>query len=161
MRRPSVWMLGVVLVVGFCQAVCTGAEKEILFTPETVQWGPGPASLSSGAQLAVLEGDPAKPGPFTIRLKFPAHFTVSPHWHPADEHVAVISGVLHLALGDKLDTATKEEKILPAGSFRVVPAGTHHFGWTTDEETILQLHGQGPWEVHYLNPSDDPRTGKK
>ena len=161
MRRLMGWMLGVMLAFGLCGPVLAGAEKEIIVTPDTVQWGPGPASLPAGVQLAVLEGDPTKPGPFTLRLKFPAHFTVSPHWHPADEHVTLISGTLHLALGDKLDTETIEEKILPAGSFRVVPAGIHHFGWTTGEETILQLHGQGPWEVHYLNPSDDPRNGKK
>jgi hypothetical protein len=34
---------------------------------------------------------------------------------------------------------------------------THHFGWTA-EETIVQLHGVGPWGVTYVNPADDPRN---
>ncbi len=110
--------------------------------------------------MAMLEGDPAKPGPFTIRLKFPPHYNVQPHWHPAPEHVTVLSGALSLALGDAFDT-TKEKKVLPVGGFRVMPATAHHFGWTTTEETIIQLHGVGPWEINYLNSSDDPRQSKK
>ncbi len=37
------------------------------------------------------------------------------------------------------------------------PAGTKHFAWA-EGETILQLHGQGPWTITYVNAADDPRT---
>jgi hypothetical protein len=37
----------------------------------------------------VLEGDPAKAGPFTLRLKTEG-YKIAPHYHPADEHVTVI-----------------------------------------------------------------------
>jgi len=47
-------------------------------------------------------------------------------------------------------------KELPAGSFVVMPAQTHHFAYTKGE-TIIQLHGIGPWQINYLNPADDPR----
>jgi hypothetical protein len=30
------------------------------------------------------------------------------------------------------------------------------FGYTK-EETVIQLHGVGPWGLTYLNPADDPR----
>jgi hypothetical protein len=30
------------------------------------------------------------------------------------------------------------------------------FGYT-QEETVIQLHGVGPWGLRYLNPADDPR----
>jgi hypothetical protein len=33
---------------------------------------------------------------------------------------------------------------------------TNHFGWTKDE-TVVQVHGVGPWGVTYVNPADDPR----
>src|SRR2546425_13215234 len=67
-----------------------------IFPPAAIQWKDGPAALPSGAKLAVLEGDPAKEGPFTIRLTLPAGFKVPPHWHPNIEHTTVISGTLNL-----------------------------------------------------------------
>jgi hypothetical protein len=37
-----------------------------------------------------------------------------------------------------------------------MPAGMRHFA-RTQGETIVQLHGVGPWGITYVNPSDDPR----
>src|SRR6185369_5823497 len=39
-----------------------------------------------GVKLAVLEGDLSKPGPFLMRVKFPAGFKLAPHTHPSLEH---------------------------------------------------------------------------
>ena len=105
--------------------------------------------------MAILEGDPTKPGMFTMRLKFPDGFTVGPHWHTQTEHATVIAGTLHLGMGEKLDRASA--RTLHAGSFGHWVAGTRHFAWT-EGETILQLHGQGPWTITYVNAADDPRT---
>lgn len=55
--------------------------------------------------------------------------------------------------GDVLDTT--QGKALPAGSFALIPAETHHVAWTT-EETVSQLHGVGSWQIN-LNPAEDPR----
>ncbi|MFY9583115.1 MAG: cupin domain-containing protein, partial [Candidatus Acidiferrales bacterium] len=66
-----------------------------IFTPAAIQWKDGPAALPYGAKSAVLEGDPAKEGPFTIRLSLPAGFKIPPHWHPNIEHTTVISGTLN------------------------------------------------------------------
>ena len=30
-------------------------------------------------------------------------------------------------------------------------------GTFVEGETILQLHGKGPWTITYVNPADDPR----
>ena len=129
-----------------------------IFTPAAIQWKDGPAALPSGAKLAVLEGDPAKEGPFTIRLTLPAGFKVPPHWHPNIEHTTVISGTLNLGMGDKFDK-TKGNN-LPAGSFSFVPPKTNHFIWT-EEGCVLQVHSIGPWGIVYVNPADDPRQAKK
>ena len=49
------------------------------FTPDQVKFGPAPAFLPPGAQLAVLEGDPmASSGDFTIRLKMPDGYESRP-----------------------------------------------------------------------------------
>ncbi len=119
-----------------------------------IKWTEGPAAMPKGARMAILEGDPTQPGMFTLRLKFPDGFKVGPHYHSQTEHVTVISGTLHIGMGDQADP--KATRRLSAGDFGFWVAGTHHFAWF-EGETILQLHGQGPWTVTYVNPADDPR----
>lgn len=118
-----------------------------------IKWGAAPSTLPKGAQAAILEGNPAASGPFTLRLKFPANYKIPPHWHPAIEHVTVLSGTLNVGMGDKWDET--KGKALSAGSFAVMPPKMHHFAWTS-QETVIQLHGTGPWGITYLNSADDP-----
>ena len=124
-----------------------------MVTPSELKWGPVP-SLPPGAQIAVIEGPLNEAKPFTARLKFPANYRVPAHSHPAIEHVTVISGTFNMGVGDKLDQ-TKTQALQP-GSFAIMQIGTNHFAWTS-EETIVQLHGVGPWDVKYVDPADDPR----
>lgn len=134
------------------------AEDMRLSSPTSIVWKDGPASLPAGAKMAVLEGDPGKEGFFTMRLWLPDGFRISPHSHPKVEHVTVIKGTFNFGMGEKFDqTATRE---LPEGSFGFWPAGMRHFAWAKGE-TILQLHGIGPWMITYVNASDDPRNTKK
>lgn len=129
-----------------------------VFPPSEVKWINGPASLPAGAKLAVLEGDPAKEGFFTMRLWLPDGFKVPPHWHPKVEHVTVISGTFNLGMGEKFDK--KATRAMPAGTFGFWQAEMRHFAWAKGD-TVLQLHGIGPWTITYVNPSDDPRNKKK
>src|SRR5215472_16924928 len=129
-----------------------------LYPPTTIEWKPGPAAIPDGAKMAVLEGDPAKEGPFVVRFKFASGYHVPPHTHPKTERVTVISGNLYLATGETLDRNSAKQ--LPAGSFGYWPAGMKHAGWS-EGETVIQLHGIGPWQINYVNPADDPRNPKK
>jgi len=108
--------------------------------------------------MAVLEGDPTKEGSFVVRFQFPEGNHIPPHTHPKTEHVTVISGALYLTTGESLDR--NSAKKLPAGSFGYWPAGMKHTAWS-EGETVIQLHGIGPWQINYVNPADDPRTAKK
>jgi hypothetical protein len=125
-----------------------------LFTPSAIRWQDGPPSLRKGARMVVLEGNPAVEGMFTMRLWFPDGFEVAPHWHSQIEHVTIVSGILNFGMGEKFDRSAT--RAMPAGSFGFWPIGMKHFAWTTGE-TVLQLHGRGPWTVTYVNPADDPR----
>jgi len=104
--------------------------------------------------MAMLEGNPGQPGPFTLRYKFPANYKVPAHWHPADEHVTVISGTFYAGHGSKLSEA--ESKAFPPGGFFIATAKTPHFAWSK-EETVVQVHGVGPSGITYIDPADDPR----
>src|SRR2546422_7381244 len=126
-----------------------------LFPATEIEWKDGPPSLPKGAKMVVLEGDPTQPGMFTMRLRFPDGFQVFPHWHTQTEHVTIVAGTLHLGMGERFDRAST--RTLVTGSFGYWPAGTKHFAWA-EGETILQLHGQGPWTITYVNATDDPRT---
>ena len=116
-------------------------------------WIDAPASLPKGAQMALLESAPNKAGMFTVRLKLPAGYRIPPHWHPADEHVTVISGLLNIAMAPNYDSS--HSKAMGAGSFALMPAKMHHAAWA-DVETVIQLHGVGPWQINYVNPADKP-----
>ena len=157
----TLFLLTVAVAVGQ-SAVGTGnsqmKDKMGLFTPAEIQWKEGPASLPKGAKMMILEGDPTQEGLFTMRLWFPDGFKVFPHWHTQVEHVTVISGVLNFGMGERFDRAATRE--MPAGSFGYWPVGMRHFAWAKGE-TVLQLHGKGPWTITYVNPADDPRNQRK
>jgi anti-sigma factor ChrR (cupin superfamily) len=127
----------------------------VVVTPDQIKWGAAPPSLPSGAQLAVLEGDPSKAGaPFAIRAKFPDGYRVPPHWHPTDERIVVLQGTLGMGVGEKFDSASGHE--LPVGSYTLMPKGVRHFVWAKGE-TVIQVTGMGPLEINYVSPADDPR----
>jgi quercetin dioxygenase-like cupin family protein len=131
----------------------------VVVTPEQIKWGAAPPSLPSGAQLAVLEGDPSKAGaPFGIRAKLPDGYRVPPHWHPTDERIVVLQGTLGMGVGEKFDPASGHE--LPVGSYALMPKGVRHFVWAKGE-TVIQVSGMGPLEINYMNPADDPRKVSK
>ena len=133
-------------------------QPQHMYTPKEIRWQPGPPSLLPGAQMAVLEGDPNKPGFFAMRLRCPDGYKVMPHWHPKQERVTIISGTLNLGMGDTYDTAAVHP--LTAGSYSTMPAGMRHFAFAKGV-TEIQLATNGPWTIHYVNPADDPRKAGK
>ena len=120
---------------------------------DKIKWGPAPPVLPPGAQFAVISGDPSKSGLYVIRLKLPAGYRVPAHNHPTAEYVTVISGKFNIGMGDKLDTKHGIE--LRQGGFGAAPAKMNHYAWTT-AETVVQVHGEGPFALTYVNPADDP-----
>lgn len=136
------------------KAQATGAGQHVMVLPDQIKWGPAPPSLPSGAQAAVIDGDPATAGMFTIRVKFPDGYAVPPHSHPTDEYVTVLSGTLMAGLGDKADAGAMHT--LAAGGFAKMPGRTNHYV-RAKGETVIQVSGMGPFVVNYVNPNDDPR----
>ena len=145
-----------IAVAGACLGVPASwadSAHHMMVTPDELKWADVP-SAPPGAKVAVIEGPLSEVGPITFRLKFPADYKLPAHWHPGIEHVTVISGTFNMGAGDTLDTS--KTKALSAGSVAIMQPKTHHFAWT-QEETIVQVHGVGPWAITYVNPADDPR----
>src|SRR5216684_8739566 len=156
MKRALVLLA--VLFAGFTLAAQKLAEHVKTYSPDAIQWGAAPDALPPGAQLAILEGDPTKPGSYTMRLKMPDGYKIPPHHHLRREHVTVISGAFKVGMGDSFEAAKMNE--FAPGSFAYLEPTVHHYAMAKGE-TVIQLHGAGPWEIKYVNPADDPRQGVK
>jgi quercetin dioxygenase-like cupin family protein len=157
MRTLIATGLWITLSIG---SLCHAAQHDegiVLNLPDRMKWQDGPASLPKGAKIAVLEGDPNKEGAFVFRLKLPDGYRIAPHTHPKTERVTVIAGTLNIGMGEKFDA--KRAKSMPVGAFGTWEANMKHFAWVKGE-TIIQLHGMGPWTIKYVNPADDPRNQK-
>ncbi len=149
--------LAFVFVFGL-SAAAHGADmdKESFINKGQLKWGEAPPSLPKGAQVAVLQGDPGRPGPFTMRLSAPAGYKIAPHWHTQAEDLTVISGTFYLGMGDK---AGSDAHALAPGGFHHLPAKAHHYAFAKGP-TVVQVNGEGPFDINYLNAEDDPAKAK-
>src|SRR5436190_24112371 len=160
MKTIASVITAVAILGGGAPRLLAQGHAHVLQSPAEAAWGPAPPFVPAGAQIAVLSGDPTKPVPYAVRLKFPANYAIPAHSHPTDEHVVVVSGALTFGMGDKLTKGAAANKTLAAGGFALMPANMNHFAYTATEETTIVLYGQGPVDFKYVNPSDDPRAIK-
>jgi hypothetical protein len=58
-------------------------------------------------------------------------------------------------MGDKLDRRTSQA--LEPGGFVLLPAKVNHFAWT-GQPTVVQINLEGPFDIFYVNPADNPQT---
>lgn len=153
MSVSTIFSLALILC-GVSAVSSTQTHQHLMIAPDEVRWGPASTKLPTGAQIAVLLGDPAKPGElYVFRAKLPDGYSVPPHWHPTDEHITVISGTMTLGFGERRDETAMTA--LPTGSYLMLPKDVPHYNQMRGE-TILQFHGIGPYDIIYVNPDDDP-----
>lgn len=131
------------------------AKEHIMVTIGDMEWDACTPAIPPGAKCVTLEGDLNTPDKlFTYRLWLPDGYKVQPHFHPADEHVTVLTGTFNMGMGKTYDE--KKAKILGPGSYVVMPKGEPHFAYANGI-TVIQVHAIGPWGITYVNPEDDPR----
>lgn len=132
-----------------------GALEGVMSTEAaSTKWGDPPPVLAKGAKFTVVAGDPGKQGSFVVRLSVPAGYSVAPHWHSNAENVTVLSGSFMLGVGDKVDP--KAMQTYKTGDFFSIAAKTHHYA-RAKTAAMIQLHGEGPFDLTYVNPDDDPQ----
>jgi len=138
-------------------ATKSAPAKPVALAPDELKWGPPPAAAMVGKpsvdmngelSAAVVAGDPlATTGMYAIRLKCTDGTRIAPHWHPKTENVTVIQGSLGLGMGDQYDESAM--RVFPTGSFLSAPAGMHHYAQCKGD-TIIQIHGAGPFRINYI-----------
>ncbi|MGE5615844.1 MAG: cupin domain-containing protein [Bacillota bacterium] len=122
--------------------------------PGDIKWASAP-TLRPDGKVAVIYGDPRKPGLFVTRVKLPNDFRIEPHTHPDERLYTVISGTFYIGFGDKFDASRL--KAFPPGAAFVVPANASHFHWMRSGESVVQITGTGPSSTDYVDRADDPR----
>ena len=141
------------LVVGLAAiGPSVSAEKDekgfVRLAPEQIEWK---NPLGVGVEVAVLQGDPSKPGSVYVqRVKFPAGMFSSPHYHPEDRHVTVLKGTWYTGTGEEFDPAKAVP--LKTGSYMMHPARAVHWDGAKDEDVIVQIIGIGPGETIPVRP---------
>jgi len=113
-----------------------------------LKWTP----IMKGCDLAAVDGDPNGEGtPFVVRLRCTEGAKIPAHWHPTDENVTVLKGTFQVGMGEKFDDTKLET--MNAGNFINMPKEMRHFA-LSKTDSILQVHGVGPFKVNWVNPAD-------
>ena len=122
---------------------------------EDLDWKPF-AAFPPSVRLAVVVGQPAEAGPYTIRVRVPHGVKLMPHRHPEDRVYTVMSGVFYIGLGDQFEA--DKLQAYPPGGVIVLPGNTSHFHWAKSSEYVTQVTAIGPLGLEYISPKDDPRN---
>ncbi len=113
-----------------------------------LKWTP----IIKGCDLAAVSGDPNADGtPFVIRLRCADGAKIPAHWHPTDENVTVLKGAFLVGMGETFDESKLQT--MNVGNFVSMPKEVRHFGLCKGE-TIVQVHGAGPFKVNWVNPAE-------
>ena len=143
------------LVAGIAALIASaaGPSDYTANNPGHENWGPPPAGMPKGVKMVVVSGDPTKPEPYTIRLRFPPGYRIGPHRHPTEEKITVLAGGLSFGMGPSKQTKIRQ---LSRGSHAVVLANTYHSASTSAGATV-EFKGTGPFRISYAVAKDDPR----
>jgi quercetin dioxygenase-like cupin family protein len=144
MKRPICSFLGGALCLALTvMPVISTADIDrnaVDFTaPEDIKFVRNAAGTN---ETAVLFGDPEKPGPYVVRLRWLPGNMSRPHFHPNDRFFVVISGTWWLGTGSKFDPDSTVP--VKAGTYVYHKAGQIHYDGAKDEEAVIQVWGMGP-----------------
>jgi quercetin dioxygenase-like cupin family protein len=142
MSLVGVWLLA---PMSYTHAAHLDPKSVEFKTPKDIKWVSNAAGTN---EQAILFGDPAKPGPYVVRIKWlPGNFS-KPHFHNSDRFFVVVSGTWWVGTGNKFN---KDEAFpVPAGSYVIHKGGQIHFDGAKDEEAIIQVSGIGPVETEQV-----------
>ena len=94
-----------VAILSFASTARSAEPGVMALAPSEMKWSAQGGLALPGLEQTTLVGDPSKPGPYTIRLKFPAGFKVAPQTHPDSREVTVLFGTWYTGYGEKAEAA--------------------------------------------------------
>jgi len=150
MRTVCVELIGIAAVATavYSQEKKEGAEAHKIVHFGDLKWTP----IMKGCDLAPVSGDSnAEGAPFVLRIRCADGIKLPAHWHPTDEHLTVLKGTFLVGMGESFDEAKLQT--MNVGNFLTMPKEMRHFGLCKGE-TIVQVHGAGPFKVNWVNPSE-------
>jgi len=153
-RGKAFVLCGLFVVVAAHELRAQAKSEAKATTPAEMKWSAQGGLAMAGMEQVNLVGNPSEPGPYTLRLKFPAGYKLAPHVHPDNREVTILSGTWYTGYGSAFETAAL--KALPAGSFYTEPANVAHFVEVREPVTI-QVSGMGPSGRMFVNPADSPK----
>ncbi|HKA44436.1 MAG TPA: cupin domain-containing protein [Burkholderiales bacterium] len=122
-----------------CFAADIDRSAADFITPANIKWVKNAAGTN---ESAVLFGDPSKPGPYVVRIKWLPGNMSRPHFHPNDRFFAVLSGTWWVGTGEVFDPNSTVP--VPAGSYVIHYANKVHYDGAKDGEAVIQVWGMGP-----------------
>jgi len=140
--------IAAVATAAYSQEKKEGAEAHKIVHFGDLKWTP----IIKGCDLAPVSGDSnAEGAPFVLRIRCADGIKLPAHWHPTDEHLTVLKGTFLVGMGESFDEAKLQT--MNVGNFLTMPKEMRHFGLCKGE-TIVQVHGAGPFKVNWVNPSE-------
>jgi hypothetical protein len=113
-----------------------------------LKWTP----VIKGCDIAAVDGDMNAEGtPFVLRIRCTDGSKIPAHWHPTDENVTVLKGTFLVGLGETFEESKMQT--MNVGNFVSMPKEMRHYAMCKGE-TIVQVHGAGPFKVNWVNPSE-------
>jgi hypothetical protein len=157
MHTAGATIAGAALLAAAPAAAQQLSPKQVGFIhPEAIPFEPF-AAFPAGAELAKVVADPARPGPYVVRVKVAGGVKLLPHTHPEDRVYTVISGVFYIGFGSVFDPS--KLAAYGPGSVVILPGNTPHFHWAMSGEYVTQVSGVGPLGINYVGAENDPRAG--
>jgi hypothetical protein len=135
------------------QSAEEGHEAKLV-APDQMTWSP----YFPGIERAVVLGDPGRTGQFVVRLRATEDAKLPPHWHPMDEYITVLEGDAAMGMGKKWDDS--QLKSAPVHGAAMMPAKMPHYA-QFKKGAVVQVNGNGPFVINFVNSADDPNKGKK
>ncbi|MCI0350062.1 MAG: cupin domain-containing protein [Acidobacteriales bacterium] len=143
--------LSILLLLCTCAASAQQADSaahHTLVIADQLKWSAG---ALPNLEMAVVSGDPKGTGPFVLRLRAIGDQRVPAHWHPTDEHVTAIKAGFSIGVGENF--SQQQLRPMKAGDYIELAKETRHFAWMKKGAEV-QVHGQGPFVINWVNPAE-------
>lgn len=154
MNRSKGLLVALSAVLGaLAGPVLAGEPRLAPVLPDALRWfsPPGVDAL----QAAWVLGSEQIAGPYVLRVRLEAGGRIPPHTHPDERATTVLSGTIHVGLGDSFDEAALVA--VPEGGVYVIPARAPHFLWAKEGAVLYQESGTGPTATTPTGPRGEER----